>query len=71
VPRQIRRDGRKGFGGKRESLDRDLPRAASLAKHQAGAARLVVGIAQTEHGNLPFSSSHNVAIKPVGEANPV
>jgi len=60
-----------GLGGKRESRDRDLPRAASLAKHQAGAARLIVGIAHTEHQKSPCSSRPNVAIKPVGKANPV
>jgi hypothetical protein len=70
VPREKRR-AVAGLGGNRESRDRDLPRAASLAKHQAGAARLTVGKAQTEHENSPCSSRPNVAIKPVGEANPV
>jgi hypothetical protein len=71
VPRQSRRDGRQGFGGQRDSRERDLPRAAGRAKHGAVTARLTIGKAQTEHRNSPFSSGPNVAIKPVAGGNPV
>jgi hypothetical protein len=69
VPHESRRAVAR-IGDNRESRDRDLPIAASPAKHQAATTRLNVGIAQTEHRKSPCSSRPNVAVKPVGEANP-
>jgi hypothetical protein len=69
VPRDKRRT-EAGSRGDRGSGAGAWPIAADRAKHQAGAARLNVGMAQTEHQNSPCSSRPNDAVKPVAGGNP-